>query len=151
MLDSICTTPVDLPGTHRKLQNAKWKILANRRIRSSTMRFEVWCSTNWANRALMKVVPFKWSIYKHVLPMPMYTFIHWYRFENNEVERILSCKCTVLCYIFEYSYYVQRAKRCKSSVFAFHLQIPDQLESLIVFCMLKANTGLVCLFAICTI
>ena len=99
----------------------------------------------------MKVVSFKWPIYKHVLPMPMNTFIHWYKFKNNEVERILSCKCTVLCYIFEYSYYVQRAKRCKSPVFAFNLQIPDQLECLIVFCMLKANTWLVCLFAICTI
>ena len=26
------------------------------------------------------------------------------RFENDEEERILSCTCTVLCYIFEYMY-----------------------------------------------
>ena len=29
----------------------------------------------------------------------LYTGIHWYKFENDEVERILSGTFTVLCYI----------------------------------------------------
>ena len=98
--------------------------------------------------ALMKTVLFLWPLYKHVLPIPMY--IHWYKFENNELERLWSCKRTVLFYILEYSYIVQIAKRRTCPVFAFNMQIPDQVESLIVFCMLKANTCLNRLFAICT-
>ena len=35
-----------------------------------------------------------------------YQCIHWYiyKFENDEVEHILSCTCTVCCYILEYIY-----------------------------------------------
>ena len=36
--------------------------------------------------------------------------IHWYKFENDEVERILSCIWTALCYILEYIYIGQIAK-----------------------------------------
>ena len=46
----------------------------------------------------------------------LYKCIHWYKFENDEVDRILSCKCSVLCYILEYSYIVQIAKRRTSPV-----------------------------------
>ena len=79
-----------------------------------------------------------------------YQCIHRYNFENNEVGCILSCESTVLCYILEYSYTYSTkiAKRRTSHVFAFNMQIPDQVECLIVFCMLKANTGLLCLFVI---
>ena len=38
----------------------------------------------------------------------MYTLV--YKFDNDEVERSLSCKCTVLCYIFEYIYTQQKKK-----------------------------------------
>ena len=61
----------------------------------------------------------------------MYTFVHWYKFENDEVERILSCKCTDLCYILEYIYIGQIKKRRRSPVFAFNMQIPDQVECLV--------------------
>ena len=72
--------------------------------------------------------------YKWVLPIPLYTCIHRYKFENNEVGRILSCECIVLCYILEYSYIVQKiAKRRTSPVFAFNMQKPNQVECLIVF------------------
>ena len=37
---------------------------------------------------------------------------------------ILSCKCTVLCYILEYIYMTQIIKRRNSPVFAFNMQIP---------------------------
>ena len=33
-----------------------------------------------------------------------YQCIHCYKYEDGEGQRILSCKCTVLCYILEYIY-----------------------------------------------
>ena len=65
-----------------------------------------------------------------------------HKFGNDEVERILSCKCSVLCYILEYNYIVQIAKGCTGPVLAFNVQTPDKVEFLIVFCILKANTWL---------
>ena len=62
-----------------------------------------------------------------------YQCIHWYKYENDEVESILPRKCTVLCYILEYIYIVQIEKRRTSPVFAFNMQIPDQVEFLVVF------------------
>ena len=74
-----------------------------------------------------------------------YQCIHWYKFKND-VERILSFKCTVLCYTFEYICMIQIAQRRTSPVFAFNMQIPEQVEYLVVFCMSKVNTGLVRIF-----
>ena len=51
-----------------------------------------------------------------------YQCIHWFKFENDEVEHILSCKCTVLCYILGYIYIVQIAKRRTRPVFTFNMQ-----------------------------
>ena len=59
-----------------------------------------------------------------------------------------------LFYILEYIYIVQLAKRRISPVFSFNMQIPNQGEHCRIFrrvCVLKTNTGLVCLFSICTI
>ena len=50
-----------------------------------------------------------------------YQCIHWYKFEDDEVERILSCTCTVKCCILEYIYIGQIAKRWTSPVFAFNM------------------------------
>ena len=47
-------------------------------------------------------------------------------------------------------YILQITKRRIGPVLAFNVQIPDQVECLAVFAMLKASIGLVCLFAICT-
>ena len=56
-----------------------------------------------------------------------YQYIHWYiKFENDEVERILSCSCTVLYYILEYIYIGQIAKRSTSPMFAFNMQNPTK-------------------------
>ena len=68
----------------------------------------------------------------------MYTWLYKYMYENDEGGRNLSCKYTVLCYIMyilEYIYIVQIAKRriLVSPVFAFNMQIPDQVECLVVF------------------
>ena len=54
------------------------------------------------------------------------------KYENDEVERNLSCKFTVLCNILEYIYIVQIAKRRISPVLAFNMQIPDQVECLVM-------------------
>ena len=86
-------------------------------------------------------------VYMHLL----YQCIHWYKFENDEVDLILSCKCTDLFYIWEHIYIVQIAKGRTSPVFAFNMQTPNQVECFIVFCVLKANTWFVRLFAINTI
>ena len=46
-----------------------------------------------------------------------------YRFENDEVERIVYCTYTVLCNILKYIYIGQIEKKCTSPVFAFNMQI----------------------------
>ena len=79
-----------------------------------------------------------------------YQYLPCYKYQNDEVEHNVSCKCTVLCYILEYMYILQITNRRIGPVLAFNVQIPDQVECLTVFCMLKASTGLVCLFVICT-
>ena len=60
----------------------------------------------------------------------------------------LSCKCTLLCYILEYIYMIQKAKTRTSPASAFNMQIRDQVECLAEFCMFAGNTGRVRLFAI---
>ena len=62
-----------------------------------------------------------------------YQHIPCYKYENDGLERNLSCKCTVLGYKLEYIYIVQIAKRCISPVLAFKMPIPDQVECLVVF------------------
>ena len=57
--------------------------------------------------------------------------------QNDEVERNMSCKCTVLCYILEYMYILQITKRRIGPVLAFNVQIPDQVECLAVFACWK--------------
>ena len=56
-------------------------------------------------------------------------------YENDERERILSGKCTVLCYILEYIiiYIVQKTKRHTSPLNAFNMQtLPNSLPDLYV-------------------
>ena len=57
--------------------------------------------------------------------------------QDDEVERNLSCKCTVLCYILEYMYILQITKRRMGPVLAFNVKIPDQVECLAVFACWK--------------
>ena len=66
-----------------------------------------------------------------------YRCIICYKYENDEVGRNLSGKCTVLCYILEYIYIVQITKRRTSHMLAFSMQIPDQVEWLVVFACWK--------------
>ena len=67
--------------------------------------------------------------------IPRY-FSFAYKYENDDKDRnlhyFLSCKYTVLCYIFAYIYIVQIAKRRTSPVLAFNMEIPDQVECLVV-------------------
>ena len=86
------------------------KFLPTVGLEPTTLIFKVWCYTDWVNRAWWKLYYLiKTPFYIHVLPIPMYTCIH--KVEIDELERILSCNCTVLCYILEYIYIVQIAKR----------------------------------------
>ena len=45
ILDFICLGPVDLPGARMK------NFLSTVRLEPTTLRFKVWCSTDWASRA----------------------------------------------------------------------------------------------------
>ena len=80
-----------------------------------------------------------------------------YKFENDNVERILSCTCTVLCYILEYIYIVHvywtNSKYTQKSVVCFqHAKCDNAFYKIwhsVWLCMLEVNTGLVRLFAIC--
>ena len=56
-----------------------------------------------------------------VYPKPMCTY-DWYKFENDAVERILSCTCTVFCYILEYIYIGQIAKGRTSDFLCYFLK-----------------------------
>ena len=63
-----------------------------------------------------------------------YQCIHWYQFENDEEERILSYKCTALCYILGYIYIVQMANRRTGHVFALNMQnVTKNSSVLLVF------------------
>ena len=137
MLDFICMGPVDLTGARRKRQNYKMKnSLSTVGLEPSTLRFKVWCSTDWASRTWwMLSISFKWPYYIHVLQIPMFTLLHMY--QNDELERNLSCKCTVLCYILEYTYILQITKRRIDPVLAFNVRLPDLVECLAVFACWK--------------
>ena len=108
MLDFICMGPVDLPGGRRKRQDTKWKIPcpqwdSNPRpldLKSDALPTEL--------AGLGEFCPFKWLYYIHVLPIPMFTL---YKYQNDEVERNLSCKCTVSICILEYMYILQEKKK----------------------------------------
>ena len=69
---------------------------------------------------------------------------HCYKYENDEEQRILSGKCTVLCYILEYIHVyiniVQKAKRQTSPVLAFNMQTrPNILPDLVFACWKQAH------------
>ena len=85
MLGFIHMGPVELTGARQKRQNKKWKILAHSGTGNLIPEICGWCSTDWADRTLLKALLFKLSLYIHVLQLPMYTMV--YKFE---LERILS-------------------------------------------------------------
>ena len=94
------------------------KILPTVGPEPTTLRFEVWCPTDWANKTW-------WMLYYLNDMYFRYQCKHWFKFENDEVERILSCKCTVLCYILTYLY-CTITKRRSCLLFAY---LPDLLFS----------------------
>ena len=59
-----------------KIQNEKKKqFLPTVGLKPTQLRFAVWCSTDWAMRAIMNPVSFKWPLYIHMLPIPMYILV----------------------------------------------------------------------------
>ena len=71
-----------------------------------------------------------------------YQHIPCYKYKNDDLERNFSRKCTVLCYILEYIFIVQKAQRRISPVLASNMQIPDQVECLVVFACRKQSQDL---------
>ena len=71
----------------------------------------------------MKAILFKWPFTNMYF---RYQYIHVYIDVSSKIMKwsgvFLSCKCTVLCYILEYSYIAQIAMRSTSPVFAFNIQ-----------------------------
>ena len=80
-----------------------------------------------------------------------YQCLPCYKYQNYEVERNLSCKCTVLCYILEYNEYCTNNKETHKSCACFQHANTRSCRMFGSVCMLKASTWLLCLFAICTI
>ena len=66
-----------------------------------------------------------------------YQCLPCYKYQNDEEERNLSCKCTVLCKILEYMYILQITKRRIGPALAFNVDIPSQVECLAVFACWK--------------
>ena len=128
MLDFICMGPVDLPGARRKRQNTNWKIPCPQRDSNPQPLDSKSDALPTELAGLGEFCPFKWSYYIHVLPIPMFTSSPCYKYQNDEVERNLSCKCAVLCYILDYMYILQITKRRIGPVLAFNVQIPDQVD-----------------------
>ena len=132
MVDFICMGPVDLPGARRKRQNTKWKIPCPQ-----------WDSNPQPLDSKTDALPTElaepglvYAIHLNGLITYMYSqyqCLPCYKYQNNKVERNLSCKCTVLWYILEYMYILQIPKRRIGPVLAFNVQIPYQVECLAVF------------------
>ena len=134
MLDLICMGPADLSGARRKRQNTKWKFLAHSGTRTHNPQFRSLMLYRLSWPGLLNTVhlndltTYMYSQYQH---------IPCYEYENDDLERNLSCKCTALCCILEFIYILQIAKVRISPVLAFKLQIPDQVECLVVFACWK--------------
>ena len=84
-------------GESDKIQNET--VLPTAGLEPTTLKFEDWCSTDCASRSWWELYYFNDLItYMYF----RYQCIHWFKFENDEGERIFSCKCIVLRYILEY-------------------------------------------------
>ena len=99
-------------------------------LEPTTLSFEVWCSTDWTNQACWKLCYLNG---RYTYMYFRYQCIHWFKLENDEAERILTCKCTVLWSALEYMYIVQIAKKHTSHLLASNMHIPNEVECLVVF------------------
>ena len=144
MLDFICMGPVDLTGARRKRQNTKWKIPCPQ-WDSNPQPFDSKSDALPTELAgLGKCCPFKWPLVITFM-YSQYQCLPCYMYQNDEEERNLSWKCTVLCYILGKMYILQIKKRRIGPVLAFNVQIPDQVECLVVFASWKQAQDL-CVF-----
>ena len=134
MLDFICMGPVDLTGARLRRKNTKWKILVHSGTRTPNPSIPSLMLYLLSSPGLVNAVHLNGlitSMYSQYQSLPCYMY------QNDEVERNLSCECTVMCYILEYMYMIQITKRRIGPVLAFNVQIPDQVECLTVFACWK--------------
>ena len=109
-----------------QIQNEKYLLTVG--LEPTTLRFVAWYSTDWANRVLGKAVLLKCP-FIHTCTSNT-NVLYWYNFKNDEVQRILSGRCTVLCYIFEYAcIYIPNSKKTHKPCVCYQLAKHDQLYS----------------------
>ena len=132
LLDFICMGPVNLSGARRKRQNTRWNILVHGGTRTHNPEISSLMLYRLSSPGLSNDVHFN-DFFTYMYSQYQCIHVPCYKYENDEVERNLSCKCTVLCYILEYIYIVQITKRRISHVLAFNMHLPDQVECLVVF------------------
>ena len=104
-------------GKQKQIQNEKF--LPAVRLELITLRFVVRRLTTdlhgLDDHSSIKVT----FIHTSTSDTNVYIGICW---RHDEVERILPCTCTALCYILEYMFIEQTAKRRICHVFALHVQ-----------------------------
>ena len=147
MLDFICMGPVDLSGARRNATKYKMKNFCPQR--DSNPQPSYWKSDALPTElaGLVECWPFKWSI---TYMYSIYQYKHCYKYENDERQRIVSGKCTVLCYISEYIYkYCTNSKETHKFCGCFQHANTTMYSTWSGICTLKASTGFMRLFAIC--
>ena len=157
MLDSIC---IDQSTCQERVESDKIqnkKSLSTGGLEATTLRILAWCSTDWTTWALMTAFYYS-ELHTYMYMYFWYQCIYWYTLENDEEERILSCTSTQLFCVAYYNIsmlgkYQRDAQvlRLFSTCKTRPNYLPDQVEYLVVFCMLKTNTWLLRLFVICPI
>ena len=101
MLDFICMGPVDLSGARRKRKNTKSKILAHSGTRTHNPEISKSDALPTELAGLVVRCLFKWPYYI-MYSRYLCIHVHYYKYQNDKGQRILSGKSTVLCYILEY-------------------------------------------------
>ena len=139
MLDCICMGPVDVPGTRRKRQIRNEKISPTV-VEPTTLRFLVWCSTDWDTQALMTDVLLNWYLNIHVFPIPLYTLVYvrgWWRTTYFDLYMYF-----IGMYLYWWNSKNDAQVLCLFSTSKTPPNILTDLEKCtVMFCMLKANTG----------
>ena len=126
-----------------KIQNQK--SFVNSGTRSHSLRFVARFSTDWASRALINAALSKLPLNIHVLPITMHICINWYKFANEDVERILHAHCVVLH--FGIYLYLTNIKETHKSCVCFQLAHATKHSTLsgnVWSCTLKTITTSLC-------
>ena len=120
----------------------KEKFLPTMVLGPTVMRFEVYCSTDLPNHAWWKL---SYLDYLYTYMYFCYQCIQWYKFETDEVSVFYLVNVLFCVTYWNIPIYCTNSEKTHKSCVCFQYSTRSGI------CMLKANTGLVCLFAICAI